>query len=66
MITLYSTNCPKCKVLAMKLDQKNIEYEVNTNVDEMLTLGIKSAPNLKFDDGTILNFIDSVKWVNMR
>ena len=27
MIKLYTIDCPKCKVLEMKLDQKNIEYE---------------------------------------
>ena len=27
MVKLYTIDCPKCKVLEMKLDQKNIEYE---------------------------------------
>jgi glutaredoxin len=36
MITLYSTGCPKCKVLETKLNNKNIEFNVNTDVDEML------------------------------
>ena len=63
MIRLFSTNCPKCKVLEMKMKQKNIEYEVTTDVQEMLALGIKSAPMLQVE-GELLQFADAVKWVN--
>lgn len=28
MITLYTTHCPRCKVLKAKLDSENIDYEV--------------------------------------
>ena len=64
MIKLYSTNCPKCKVLETKMQKKNIEYSVCTDVNEMLSQGIKSAPALQMEDGTILNFTDAVRWVN--
>lgn len=64
MITLYSTNCPKCKVLESKLQKKDIQYETCTDTDEMLSKGIKSAPILQLDDNTILNFTQAVKWVN--
>ena len=66
MITLYSTNCPKCKVLGMKMNQKNIKFETCTDVDEMLSHGIKSAPALELDDGTILDFTAAVKWANAQ
>lgn len=66
MIKLYSTNCPKCKVIGMKLKQKGIEYEEITDVNEMLGLGIKSAPMLSLEDGNLLNFTDAVKWVNAQ
>lgn len=64
MIKLYSTNCPKCKVLESKLQKKNIEYSTCTDMDEMLSHGIKSAPALELEDKTILNFSDAVRWVN--
>lgn len=35
-ITMYSTNCPKCRVLEMKLNSKGIAYSVVTDVDEMV------------------------------
>lgn len=62
-IIFYSTKCPKCKVLEMKMKKKNIEYEENNDIDLMLSKGIKSAPCLEID-GTILDFKNSVEWVN--
>ena len=63
MVTLYSTGCPKCKVLKVKLQKKGIEYEENTNVDEMLEMGLKTAPVLKVGDD-LLPFEKAVKWVD--
>lgn len=62
MITLYSTNCPKCKVISMKLDQKGIQYTVNTDVETMLAKGIKSAPYLEVD-GQLYDFIQANNWI---
>lgn len=64
MITLYSTNCPKCKVLEMKMKKKNIEFDTYTDVDGMLAKGIKAAPILELEDNTRLDFTTAVKWVN--
>lgn len=64
-ITLYTTGCPQCKVLKAKLDAKNIKYETNENIDDMIALGVMSAPVLKVDD-QVLKFADAVKWVNER
>ena len=63
MIIFYSTHCPRCRVLEMKLKQKNIQYQTNTNVDEMLDKGIKEAPMLEVN-GQLLNFAAAVKWIN--
>lgn len=65
MIIFYSTHCPKCKILELKLKQKSIEYEENNNVDEMLHKGITSAPCLEVD-GELLDFGKAVKWINER
>jgi glutaredoxin len=65
MITFYTTHCPKCSVLETKLKQKNIDYVENTDVQEMLSLGIKSAPVLVID-GEKYNFAEAVKWVNAQ
>lgn len=67
MIVLYSTNCPQCKVLEMKLNKKNIQYTVCTDVDKMKELGLKAAPSLQLvEGGPLMNFADSVKWINSQ
>lgn len=63
MITFYTTHCPRCKVLAKKLDSKNIQYSVCEDQDKMLALGLKTAPALDVD-GTIMTFEQVVKWLN--
>lgn len=61
-IILYSTNCPKCRILEQKLNSKNITFTINNDVDEMEKLGIMSAPVLKID-GELYNFGEAIKWV---
>lgn len=60
---LYSTGCPRCKVLEEKLKQKQINFEINNNTEEMLKLNITNVPVLKIED-KLLNFVDAVKYVN--
>lgn len=62
-IVFYTIGCPSCKVLQTKLDSKGIKYEINESVEEMLALGIKSAPALKVGD-SIMKFSEAIKWVN--
>ena len=61
-VILYSTGCPKCQVLTKKLDAAGISYTVITDVDEMLALGIKSAPMLEID-GKMMDFSQAIAWV---
>lgn len=63
MIKFYSTGCPQCKVLQMKLDKKNVPYDICTDTEEMKMVGLKSAPALNID-GMIFGFADAIRWVN--
>ena len=63
MIVVYSTGCPKCGVLERKLNEKSISYEMCTDVDKMLGLGITSVPVLDVD-GKMMDFQEAVKWIN--
>lgn len=65
MITLYSTGCPKCKVLKKKLDEKGIKYTVNLSVEEMMAIGITQVPVLCVE-GKLLQFKQAVDWVNTQ
>ncbi len=46
-IKLYSTNCPKCKVLETLLGRDNIDYSVTTDIQPLIDEGISSAPVLE-------------------
>ena len=63
MVVFYTTGCPKCGVLKKKLDERGIQYQENTAVDEMLSLGITSVPVLNVD-GRMMDFACAVKWIN--
>ncbi len=62
-LTLYTNGCPKCKVIKSKLEAKNIPFTENTNVEELISLGIQSLPVLKVGD-EFLNFVNANTWVN--
>lgn len=64
-IILYSTGCPKCKVLKKKLADKNIEYLEIGDTAYMAALGIDAVPVLSVG-GKPLSFQEAVEWVNER
>lgn len=59
-IVLYSTGCPKCKQLVKMLDKAEIQYEVCTDIDCMVALGMKDAPHLQVNS-RLLNFAEAWK-----
>jgi len=65
IITLYSTDCPQCKVLKKKLETKGILYQENGSVTEMMSLGITQVPVLGVD-GELLGFSEANAWINQQ
>lgn len=61
-VILFTTHCPKCRVLTMKLEEKKIKYETRTDVDEMIELGIMSVPVLKVN-GKFFDFSAAMNWI---
>ncbi len=62
MVTLYSTNCPKCKIIEAKLKQLGFEYKVITDIEEMKKLGITTAP-VMFVDNKKYDFNNSIRYL---
>lgn len=62
MIILYSNDCPKCKILKFKLDTKNIQYDLCSDIDIMQSKGFQSTPMLEVD-GEIMNYLNAINWV---
>ena len=67
MIVLYSTDCPRCKVLEKKLGQKNIDFIINKNTDDIMNVahktGFISAPLLEVD-GQVMGFEQANQFIN--
>ena len=61
-IVLFSNNCPRCKILKAKLEQSNIEFKENNDVELMTQKGFTTVPMLEVD-GVIYNFKEAVKWI---
>ena len=64
MIKLYTTHCPRCKVLETKMSKNGINYEEIDSMDIMTEKGFKSVPVLELEDGTILDFAKANSWIN--
>lgn len=62
MIILYSTNCPRCRILEKKLQDKGIEFELFNDVDTMIAKGFKEAPKLEVDD-VVMDFKEANEWI---
>lgn len=63
MVILYSTNCPMCNVLKQKLDEKHIDYQLETDVDKMQKIGFISVPKLQIDE-KIMSFSEALSYIN--
>lgn len=63
MITLFSTGCPKCRVLEQKLNAKNIDFIKSSDIQEVIDQGFMSVPVLKIND-KYYDFKQGVDWIN--
>jgi len=61
-IILYSTHCPRCKVLTSKLQQQGIEYEEINDIEVMKAKDFSEAPKLEVD-GVVMDFKEAVAWL---
>lgn len=64
-VTLYTTHCPKCKVLEKKLNVKKITYEEVEDLDIISKKGISLLPVLEVD-GTMMEFGKANDWINSQ
>lgn len=66
MVTLYTTHCPKCRMLEKNLQKKGIEYHTSEDLDKLVRAGFQSAPVLEVEEGKLLNFKDAWSWLNQK
>jgi len=61
-VILFTTHCPRCRVLTLKLEEKKIKCTECTDVDEMIKLGITSTPYLMVG-GKLYDFSQAIAWI---
>ncbi len=64
-VILYTQNCPKCDILEKKLKDKNVEYEVFTDVEKMIEMGMSVMPVLEVD-GVKMSFVEAMKYLEVK
>lgn len=62
-IILYTTHCPKCRVLETKLQRKNMVYTSVTDIEQMKAKGIQSVPMIQVGE-ELLDFEAANKYIN--
>ena len=65
-VIMYSTGCPKCKVLEAKLNQKGIEFSIESSpeaFDKLYEEGYRENPILEID-GKKYGFAEAVNIIN--
>lgn len=62
-VILYSNHCVKCDILKEILDNKNIKYFVEDNIEKLKELNFTHMPMLKVDD-KILNFKEAFSYLS--
>ena len=60
---LYSTNCPKCRILKSKLDEIKAEYTIVTDEEDMIKKGLTTVPVLELDNGQRLSFVAAMAYL---
>lgn len=61
-VTFYSNDCPRCKILQQKLDEKGVMYEKVSDVEIMKQKGFMSVPVLEVD-GKIMTYLEAINWI---
>ena len=62
MITVYTTHCPKCKILEKTLDSRGVDYTTVEDVDVMIAKGFQMVPMMEVD-GKVLDFKEAMFWI---
>jgi glutaredoxin-related protein len=62
-VILYTTHCPKCRVLETKLKSKNINYVEETDETIMQKKNIEFLPMLEVD-GNLMDFATANVFIN--
>ncbi len=65
MLTVYSTSsCPQCVLLKTRLKNIGLEFNVVEDESVMEQKGIRSIPQMETDDGKLMTYGESLRYLN--
>lgn len=62
-MVVYSTGCPKCKIIENKLNLKNIRYKIVDDIDVIKSKGYMSVPVVEYK-GNVYQFPEANALIN--
>lgn len=62
-VVLYSTGCPRCKMLEQALNRAEIVYDYCDDIDTIASLGVKYVPVLSVND-ELLDYAAALGWIH--
>ena len=62
MITVYTTHCPRCKILEKTLVSRGVDYVAVEDVDIIMAKGFQMVPMMEVD-GKVLDYKEAMFWI---
>ena len=62
MITVYTTHCPRCKILEKTLASRGVDYVAVEDVNAIMAKGFQMVPMMEVD-GKVLDFKEAMFWI---
>lgn len=62
-ITLYTIDCPKCKIIEKKLNSLNINFDICKDIKLMEKKDINLLPVLEVNE-KLMDFKEANNWIN--
>jgi hypothetical protein len=60
---VYTTGCPRCRVLAVKLSNAGIDFDTSSDVDLIINAGFTEVPVLQIEEDIFLTFTEALDWI---
>ena len=65
-IRVYTTGCPRCKVLEKTLVAAGIDYLAVSDVETIVKKGFETVPQMEIDGGEAMDFKAAMNWLKEK
>jgi glutaredoxin len=65
-IIVYTTGCPRCKILEKTLVAAGIDYIAVSDVEAIVKKGFETVPQMEVEGGDTMDFKAAMNWIKER